>query len=147
MFQDEEDNRALSPAPCSAGGNTPSTTKEFQMSIQNDTVRLYTEIKCTEGDNLDLVLSGARPFDPPAFKAMDSDPASPMYGQEVARSGGHWIVSLEISENSVMAGRCILADPRTAAAAIVYCTHRLATAQEVGTNRLAADAVKLEAGK
>ena len=112
------------------------------MSIQSDTVRLYKEIKRTEGGNLDLVLSGARPFDPPAFKAMDSDPASPMYGREVAKSGGHWIVSLETGEHSVVAGLSILADPRTAATAIVCLTHRLATAQEV-----AADTIKREVGK
>ena len=87
------------------------------MSIQNDTVRLYQEIKLAERDNLDLVLSGARPFDPPAFRAKDSDPASPMYGREVARSAGHWIVSLQNDE--AIEGRCILADPRTAATAIV----------------------------
>lgn len=122
------------------------------MSIQNDTVRLYQKIKRTEESNLDLVLSGARPFDPPSFKAKDSDPFSPMYGREVARSGGHWIVGLEIDVHLAIERRCIVADPRTAATAIVYRTHRLASAQEVAkqageNDRLAADAVEREVGK
>src|ERR1700722_2633683 len=63
MPQDEEYACAQSPAPCSAVGNSPSTTKGFQMSIRNETVRLYQEIKRIEVGILDLVLSGARPFD------------------------------------------------------------------------------------
>ena len=113
MFQDEVDNREVG-----------STTKKFHSSIQYDTVRLYQEIKHTEEGNLDLVLSGSRPFDPPAVRSTELNT-----GREVARSGGHWIVSLEAG--SLLEKPCILADARTAATAIVCHAHRLATAQEV----------------
>ena len=142
MFQDEEDTRDLS-------AEVSSIPKKFQSSIQDDAVRLYQEIKQTEEGNLDLVISGSRPFDPPAVRSMESDTTSPMYGREVARSGGHWIVSLEA--DSLVEMQCILADARTAATAIVCHTHRLATAQEVeqqaGSNHGTADTVKREVGK
>jgi len=142
MFQDEEDTRDLS-------AEVGSTPKKFQNSIQNDAVRLYQEIEHTERNNLDLVLNGSRPFDPPAIGSMGSDT-----GREVARSGGHWIVGLET--DSLIEMPCILADARTAATAIVCHTHRLATAQEVeklagpnhgDRNRLTADTIKREVGK